>query len=429
MDSINTQTGSLSEAHSTPVPLIKIMGVGSAGICILEQLTGDRLGSTRYVAVSADTQSLATVNADEKLLLETRPLRGLGTGGDPLQGQKLAEEHAGRLKEACAGASAVFIVAGLGGGAGTGISPVLARVAKEAGALVMGFVSLPFDCEGSRRQALAQAGLEELRSVADGVICLRSQKALKLIDENTSVLETFKLTNQLLADGVRGVWRLLVHKGLIEIHFEELCALLRDQHAESSFAVAQATGLTRARDLVDRLLAHPMLDGRALEEAQAVLVSLVGGPDLAMTEVNRVMEEITAKCPEAQITMGAAIDNCLRERLAVTLIAGRKIAASEVAQPRLEGTSESLDDQLLGRGAAVRPGSRFIGPAPNLSEEQLRAALGRQADRRQKPPKMRQGQLPLQIISKGRFDKSEPTIHKGEDLDVPTYIRRGVSLN
>jgi cell division protein FtsZ len=429
MDSINTQTGSVSPADSPRAPLVKIFGVGSAGICVLEQLAGDRLASTRYVAISADTQSLGTVNADEKLLLETRPLRGLGTGGDPLQGQKLAEEHAARLKEGCAGASAVFIVAGLGGGAGTGISPVLARLAKEAGALVMGFVSLPFECEGSRRQALAEEGLEELRCVADGVICLRSQKALKLIDENTSVLDTFKLTNRLLADGVRGVWRLLVHKGLIEIHFEELCALLRDQHSESSFAVAEAKGLTRSRELLDKLLAHPMLDGGALEAAEAVLVSLVGGADLTMTEVNRVMEEITAKCPGAQVTMGAAIDDCLRERLAVTLIAGRKIVAPELAPPRFQGSSESLEDQLLGRGAGARPGSRFVGPAPNLSEEQLRAALTRQADRKKKAPKMRQGQLPLQIISKGRFDKSEPTIHKGEDLDVPTYIRRGVSLN
>jgi cell division protein FtsZ len=430
MDSINPQTDSGNvAADSTRAPLVKIFGVGSAGICVLEQLLPDRLASTRYIAVSADAQSLGLSNASEKLLLESRPLRGLGTGGDPAQGQKLGEEHAARLQEACGGASAIFIIAGLGGGAGTGISPVLARVAKETGALVMGFVSLPFECEGSRRQALAADGLEELRSVADGVIFLRSQKALKLIDENTSVLDTFKLTNQLLADGVRGVWRLLMHKGLIELHFEELCGLLRDQHAESSFAVAEATGVTRSRELLEKLFAHPMLDGGALEAAEAVLVSLVGGPDLAMNEVNRVMEEITAKCPSAQVTLGAAIDDGLRGRLAVTLVAGRKIVASDLAPTRIPGTLESLDTQLLSRGLGVRPGSPFVGPAPNLSEEQLRAALARQADRKKKSPKMRQGQLPLDIISKGRFDKSEPTIHKGEDLDVPTYIRRGVSLN
>ena len=178
-------------------------------------------------------QSLAASSAAEKVHLETQLLRGLGTGGDPDRGRALAEEQLPKLKSLCEGADVVFILAGLGGGAGTGISPVLARAAKEAGALVLGFVTTPFDCEGGRRQRLAQHGLAELKAAADGVICLPNQKVFKMIDENTSVLETFKITNDFLADGVRGVWRLLMHKGLIEIHFADLAALLRDRHAES----------------------------------------------------------------------------------------------------------------------------------------------------------------------------------------------------
>ena len=272
-------------------------------------------------------QSLAASSASEKVHLETQLLRGLGTGGDPDRGRALAEEQLPKLKSLCEGADVVFILAGLGGGAGTGISPVLARAAKEAGALVLGFVTTPFECEGSRRQRLAQHGLAELKSAADGVISLPNQKVFKMIDENTSVLETFKITNDFLAAGVRGVWRLLMHKGLIEIHFADLAALLRDRHAESCFAVAEAMGPTRSREVMDKLLAHPMLDGgQMLGESEAVLVSLIGGPDLTMAEVNRVMEQVNRQCEHAQVIMGAAIDETFNERLAVTLIAARKSA-------------------------------------------------------------------------------------------------------
>ena len=206
-----------------------------------------------------------------------------------------------------------FILAGLGGGAGTGISPVLAGAAKEAGALVLGFVTTPFDCEGGRRQRLAQYGLAELKAAADGVISLPNQKVCKMIDENTSVLETFKITNDFLAAGVRGVWRLLMHKGLIEIHFSDLAALLRDRHGESCFAVAEAMGPTRSREVMDKLLAHPMLEGgQMLGESDAVLVSLIGGPDLTMAEVNRVMEQVNRQCEHAQVIMGAAIDGAFK---------------------------------------------------------------------------------------------------------------------
>ena len=328
----------------------------------------------------------------------------------------------------------IFILAGLGGGAGTGISPVLARVAKEAGALVLGFVTTPFDCEGGRRQRLAQHGLAELKSAADGVICLPNQKVFKMIDENTSVLETFKITNDFLADGVRGVWRLLMHKGLIDIHFADLAALLRDRHGESCFAVAEAMGPTRSREVMDKLLAHPMLDGgQMLGETEAVLVSLIGGPDLTMAEVNRVMEQVNRQCEHAQVIMGAAIDEAFNERLAVTLIAARKGLESAAGETGAAGRNEELVEQLLPRSSKSRRGSRFVPPAPELPPEQVQQLLARQGRGGSRSPKgasaLRQGQLPLEIVSKGRFDKSEPTIHKGEDLDVPTYIRRGVALN
>ena len=413
---------------------VKVLGVGGAGINVMELMLKSGLPGVGFAAVDTDAQSLAASSASEKVHLETQLLRGLGTGGDPDRGRALAEEQLPKLKSLCEGADVVFILAGLGGGAGTGISPVLARAAKEAGALVLGFVTTPFECEGGRRQRLAQHGLAELKSSADGVICLPNQKVLKMIDENTSVLETFRIANEFLADGVRGVWRLLMHKGLIDIHFADLAALIRDRHAESSFAVAEAMGPTRSREVMDKLLAHPMLDGgQVLGESEAVLVSLIGGPDLTMAEVNRVMEQVNRQCEHAQVIMGAAIDEAFSERLAVTLIAARKNPERASEEPGAAAGAEELDQQLLPRSATARPGSRFVPPAPPLASDQVQQLLARQSRggsrQRKSLAKSRQTQLPLEIVSKGRFDKSEPTIHKGEDLDVPTYIRRGVALN
>jgi cell division protein FtsZ len=409
---------------------VKIFGVGSAGVAMLDALNGADFAGAGFVAVNTDAASLASSSAPVKIQLETRLLRGLGTGGDPERGRAIAEEQFATLKTACEGADVVFMVAGLGGGAGSGISPVLARAARETGALVLAFVTLPFACEGNRRQQQAQAGLGQLKSVCDGVVCLPCQKTFKLIDENTSVLDTFRLTDGLLLESVRGVWRLLTRPGLIQIHFDDLGSLLRDRHSESVFASVEATGPARAREIVEKLIAHPLLDeGRALAESDAVLVSLTGGRELTMAEVNRVMEQIGRQCERAQIIMGAAVDETLKGRLCVTVIAARQ-GPLPLELPPLAASGDA-GEQAAARGTVARPGSRCGSSAVPSAPEQREQNLARNAGARARKsnPKMRQAQLPLAIISKGRFDKSEPTIHKGEDLDIPTYIRRGVALN
>jgi cell division protein FtsZ len=399
----------------------------------------DFTGAT-FVAVNTEALHPPIVAEAMQIHLETKMLRGLGTGGDPERGRKAAEENFQTLKEACAGAAVVFIVAGLGGGAGTGVSPVLARAARESGALALAFVTLPFDLEGNRRQQQARQGLEHLKAAADGVICLPNQKVCKLLDENTSLMDTFRSTTHLLVEGVRGVWRLLMHRGLIEIHFDDLSSLLRDRRGDSCFAAVEAAGTTRARDTLEKLLAHPLLDGgQTLKEADAVLVSLMGGPELTMADVNRVMEAVNQQCKRAQIIMGAAVDELFRDRLAVTVIAtrhGQHHNEPDAKEPATATATEcteasELDTQLLEKQTTARPASRFVPPAPTLTQEQREQLLAKQGGGRLRKhaPRMRQGNLPLEIVSKGRFDKTEPTVHKGEDLDLPTYIRRGVALN
>ena len=209
---------------------------------MLGTLAMPEFAGAQFAAINTDAGAFSASPATVKIHLENKLLRGLGSGGDPERSRALAEEQFSTLKAACEGANVIFILAGLGGGAGSGISPVLAKAAREAGALVLAFVTLPFDCEGNRREAQAQSSLEQLKSAADGVICLPSQRIFKLIDENSTLVETFRVTGGFLLEGVRGVWQLLTRPGLIQVHFADLCSLLRDRHAENAFAFVEAAG-------------------------------------------------------------------------------------------------------------------------------------------------------------------------------------------
>ena len=415
------------ELSAVPNPVaaaarVKVFGVGSAGVALLRAL--DFAGADQ-VAVDTDAASLATFSGAEKILLETKVLRGLGTGGDPERGRELAEAHYAQLKSACAGAEVIFVFAGLGGGAGTGIAPVLARAANDAGALALAFVTLPFECEGSRRQAQARAGLELLKAAADGVIALPCQKVAPLIDANTSLLDTFKATTQILLEGARGVWRLLTQRGLIPLHFADLNALLRDRHAECWFAAVQASGPARASDVVTQLCAHPMMDGgEVIAQAESAVVSLVGGPDLSLADVNGITEQLQQRNPRLHLMLGAVVEEQFRERLSLTLIATRSVT---------NATAEE-ENELLRQATTRKPAARTPAPVATPMAESSPPASARPTSvkstrNRKNVDRMRQGQLPLDIVNKSRFDKTEATILNGEDLDVPTYIRRGVALN
>jgi cell division protein FtsZ len=235
----------------------------------------------------------------------------------------------------------------------------------------------------------------------------------------------------LLVEGIRGVWQLLTVPGLIQIHFDDLCALVRDRHSESVFASVEAVGVGRSREVVEKLIAHPLLDeGRALAESDMVLVSLMGGKDLTMAEVNRVMEQISRQCESAQIIMGAAVDATMKNRLSVTVIAAKHNPIAPAGLPTTVASDDS-SEQMISRSATARTVSRCVSQPQTAALKQREHLLKQHAGARGRKAasKMRQTQLPLAIISKGRFDKSEPTIHKGEDLDIPTYYRRGVVLN
>jgi len=432
---------------------LKIFGVGGAGGNAVNFLASGELSAATLVAVNTDAQALAASVVPHQLQLGAKLLRGLGTGGEPELAWAAAEKDIDSLRQHCVGTDVVMIIAGLGGGTGTGASPVLARVAREAGALVIAFAILPFACEGTRRLRQAEAGLEQLKSVAHAVICLPNQRLVKLVDENTSVVDTFKRANELLAQAVVCFWRLLTRPALLHVGLPELRQLFDSTHSDGCFVAAHGQGPNRGVETVDALLTSPLLEsGKTFAEAKTILLSIVGGPSLTLSEVNRVVERMQQQGEQPQITLGAAIDPGLGDRIEIcglifppappiepkpspTLIAARfKLPANP---QRAEAANSALEVPDLPMESLSTPGprppARLVPPAPELTyeraEQLMRRQTGSVSRSRQMAAKLLQGQLPLEIVSKGRFEKSSPTIHHGEDLDLPTFIRRRVPLN
>lgn len=438
---------------SLRLPVARIIGVGGAGLQAVEHMVRAGLEGASYAVVHTDMRRLEASTIPAKLLLGAKVTRGLKVG-EPEMGRALAEADAHELRHLCEGADLVIVVAGLGGNTASGAAPVLARVARENGALVLALATLPFDFEGRRRQVQARAALQQLRAAADAVICLPNQKITAILDDQTSLTEAMQIIDDLLAKGVRGLLRLLSREGLINVDFSDLCQVVRGRQAESCFATAEAEGENRAREVVERLVRSPLLDaGQGLAQADALLISLTGGPGLSLKDVNLVMEQINRAAEHAQVIMGALIDPALGDRLAVTVVASRHLPA-EAASPVPRGQAESelaaaaepeppaavfpigdVPDRSTGRpeAPAGMGARRYVPPAPELSSEQTERLLGGRSgagsSRRRGRVKPQQTTLPLEVVSKGRFAKTEPTVHRGEDLDTPAYIRRGVALN
>ena len=444
-DAASTENPASSPSGRPSKPLVlRVVGIGGAGGNMIAQFAQTDLRELNLMALHTSSRILEMTVAPEKFLIGADLMHGLGAGGDPSLARVAAEHDTGLLKKLCEGTDLLFIVTGLGGGTGTGVAPVLARVAKECGALVLAVATMPFELEGLRRRRAAEQGLKELKTAADTVITLPNQKIFRMVDEKTSVLDSFKITNDLLAQGIRGIWQMLARPGLLRVEFADLCALLRDRHCESSFASVQAQGEGRAREVADMLLASPLLDnGQALAEAEAVVVNVAGGPDLSMADVNRVMEEIHRRTEHVHLVMGASISDHFQGRIGLTLIVSRREVSE--ADPPVEGVrftpsmSSARSYSAAGLDLRIPPvplagdgESRFDIPGP----EQPTVTAEDSAPPSNSPPRrakssfrLQQGDLPLEMVSKGRFEKTAPTIHRGEDLDLPTYVRRGIPLN
>lgn len=436
-----------SPAPATPerrALTMKCIGVGGAGGNAVEHLAQAGFPGIDFIALNTDVQALESCQAAARCQLGAKLTHGLGAGGDPDQGRQAAEQDAHKIKALCKGADIIFVVAGMGGGTGTGAGPVVAKIAREAGALVLAFAITPFAFENARRQRQAKLGMQHFKDEADGVICLANERLATMVDEKTGLIDAFRVSHEWLAQGLRGIWRLLTKPGIINVDFAHLRTVMRDRHGESSFATADASGPNRAREIVERLTTGPMLDaGKQLDEAGSVLVSIAGGNGLSMAEINRLMEPFNQRCANAEVILGAMIDPAMQDRLEVTVIATRRLMPVEEAEKmsdRLlqEALLPTQLDESLGRPTRSSaepppPPPRYLPPPPDLTREEKERYMDRKAGitapLRRVLPRLRQGQLALDVIPKGRFEKSQPTIHEGVDLDLPTFKRRGTVLN
>lgn len=412
-------------------PRVRIIGVGGAGAHALEKIAATELGRVPLAVVHTHARVLQASSIQKRVLIGLDRTHGLGTGGDADLARVMSENEAATLAGLAEDTDLLFLVAGMGGGTGTGASPVLARAAKRSGALVVAVVTTPYDFEGPRRQKQALAGLQLLRSEADAVICVPNQKTSRMLDANTTVLDAFAFTNALLADAMLGIYQMLTRPGLVNVDFAYLCSILRGRHVESALATARASGEYRAREVVEKLLANPLLDhGQALSGADQVLASVVASSNLTMAEINKITEQLGRHMEQRQVIIGTAIDDSQPDSISVTVIAAKNGKAVDhppesapAAAPRFESAA------FLEEEPTPRPTPRFVAPPPESTPQNTRHLLETQPNSRKKKSAWKQEMLALEIVSRGRFEKSEPTIHRGADLDVPTYIRRGMPLN
>lgn len=435
------ETSETMEKKSAPGQRIrlKIFGVGGAGGHTISQIAEARakgnptLEGVDLVAINTDVQALQEISGGEKLQIGAAVTHGLGAGGEPEIGARAAQNDAEKIEALAQGANVVFLTAGLGGGTSTGASPIIARIAKEQGALVLAFVALPFSFEGDRRKQQALSGLEQLKAQADAVICIPNDKIFRIAGADASVVDAFRRADENFILGVQAVWQLLSRKGLINLDFADLRSTLGSKHCDGLFTYGAAVGANKARDAVKALLENPLLDGGdVLAKAEGVLVSVLGGPDLTLADVQKAVEPISRLANRAHIIMGAAIDEAYRGKLAVTVIAAANIMPRRVAQP---AATKPLTFPRPGDAALARTARPLPTPVPaasptsaTLKPVEEEAPVPELVAARKSSAKAKQETLPLEGVSRGRFDRSEPTLYNGEDLDVPTFIRRGIAV-
>jgi cell division protein FtsZ len=402
-------------------PRLKLLGVGGAGGNAIAQIAaavaGDAnhpLAGVELIAINTDVQALQAMTGAERVSIGAAVTHGLGAGGDAELGQRAAQQDAERLEALAQNSDIVFLVTGLGAGTGTGAAPIVAHAARSQGALVLAFAFLPFSFEGDRRRQQALAGLEALKQKADAVVAIPNDKIFKLAGDHATALEAFQRANELCATGVQAFWQLLSRKGLVNVDFADLRTALGGKRADGIFGIGTGCGDHKVREAVKAALDHPLLDGgELLAKSDAILVSVLGGPDLTLADVQHAVEPVSRAASRAHVIMGAAMDEAHTGRLTLTILAAGNLVPRRVAQA-------ASPRQITGRNSPLRLGSNL--PAPTALPDPETKSNGK------KPAAPKQESLPLDAMSKGRFEKGESTIYDGENLDVPTFLRRGVSL-
>ncbi|MCC7518199.1 MAG: cell division protein FtsZ [Verrucomicrobiae bacterium] len=384
---------------------IKVVGVGGAGVNAIDRLVEDGFDQVGLLALNTDAQALANCMVADKLQIGERITHGLGAGGDPDVGRQAALEDAEAIADAVRGYDLLFLAAGLGGGTGTGASAVVARTARDQGTLVLALVTLPFSHEGAYRDRVARGGLLALQDAADAVICIPNDKLYDLAGADASVQQGFAPTDAFLSGGVRKIWRMLGTTGLINIDFADLRAVLKRRGGETLVGFGDGEGPDKVEKALESALASPLLnDSETLQRAECALVAVTHGSDFKMAQFRELMKRVSEKFgPQTACKQGPIVDENFQDRISLLIVAstgksvlpasgraGARVADGEIQTSTLNPSSVSVP--FTGKG------------------------------------KIRQGVLNLNEVFRGSFEGAERTVVDGEDLDLPTFIRRKIQL-
>jgi cell division protein FtsZ len=314
--------------HRAPAPetaaylaVIRVVGVGGAGLNAINRMIDAGISQVEFVAVNTDVQQLQMSDAATKIHIGRELTQGLGSGSDPTVGREAAEESYDQIRHALRGSDMVFVTAGEGGGTGSGAAPIVARIARELGALTVGIVTMPFKFEGTRRRVQADEGIEALRSACDTAIVIPNDRLLEVLDRQTSMLDAFRIADDVLRQGVQGICDLITMPGLINLDFADVRTIMKDAGTALMGIGFSSGGESRAREAAERALRSPLIDAE-IRGAKGILLSIAGGDDLSLLEVNDAAEVIRqAATDETNIIFGATVDERLSGQVWVTVVA------------------------------------------------------------------------------------------------------------
>lgn len=309
------------ETGANYLAVIKVVGVGGGGTNAVNRMVEAGVKGVEFIAVNTDAQALLMSDADYKVHVGQNLTKGLGAGADPDVGMQAAEENREEIKEALQGADMVFVTAGEGGGTGTGAAPVIAEIAKkELGALTVGVVTRPFAFEGRKRALQADEGIKRLREVVDTLIVIPNDRLLQVAEKKTSILDAFRIADDILRQGTQGITDLITVPGLINLDFADVRTVMQDA-GSALMGIGTATGDNRAHEAAKAAISSPLLES-SIQGAQGVLLSISGGSDLGLFEVNEAAEVVAAAAAQdANIIFGAVIDDSMMDQIRVTVIA------------------------------------------------------------------------------------------------------------
>ncbi|MBV8352381.1 MAG: hypothetical protein JOZ21_08940 [Verrucomicrobia bacterium] len=443
---------------------IKVVGIGGAGSNILDRVMLDGIDAADLVAINTDVQSLTASVAAHKVQLGRNLTRGLGSGGDPELGYAAAEEASDEIRSVLQGGTVIFLSVGLGGGTGSGAAPLVAQIAKEENTLVLAFAAVPFSFEGRRRCAQAEESLTRLRSVADAVVCFENDRMAEITLPRMGIHEAFAAADLTISQSIRSVAGLLQRPGLLRIGFDDVCAVLRSGDARALFGYGDAEGENRAHDALAKALKNPLMNrGALLAEAFHAIIHICGGANVTLGEVQIIMEELNRHInDQTQLFMGIGIEPRMGNRLSVSILSSLSNSAEKpvtplpkkpiyalepVPRPELKpepakpaalpdaSPTPALPDRApLVESVAERSDEELMLPRtesePQRPQPMRLAAKPEPKNQPAAPKKVEAKQETLQFepISRGRFEKSEPTIIDGQDLDVPTFLRKNVKV-